>query len=98
MKLVQIAAEPQLIKMTLDDEDTIKEYGESLEFYCHDRQPLEVFMKFGTQTANDPTKMIEVLRELILNEDGSKVLTGNIILPNKVMVRVMNKIMDQLGK
>ena len=41
MKLSQLAAKPTLIKLELDDEDVVKEYGEPLEFWIHDRQPIE---------------------------------------------------------
>ena len=47
MKLSQITAEPKLIEIALDDEATVKEYGEALTFHTWDRQPMEVFMRLA---------------------------------------------------
>jgi hypothetical protein len=96
MKLVNIAKTPTLISVKLDDEDTIKEYGEALEFWCYDRQPLDTFMKFAGR-ANDPGVMVEILKELILDEDGTPVMKDGLILPSKIVLRVANKLMDTLG-
>jgi hypothetical protein len=96
MKLVEIAKAPTLVKITLDDDDTIQEFGQALDFWCYDRQPLDTFMKFAGK-ANDPSAMIEVVRELILDEDGTPVIKDDRILPHKLMLRCINKMMDVLG-
>lgn len=96
MKLVNIAKAPQLIRVELDDEDTVKEFGEPLEFYCYDRQPLDTFMKFAGR-ASEPAVMIEIVKEMILNEDGTPVMKDGLIIPSKIMIRVVNKLMDVLG-
>ena len=43
MKLNQLAAKPQLIRVEINDEETIKQFGESLEFWIWDRQPMDKF-------------------------------------------------------
>lgn len=96
MKLVSIAKEPSLIRVELDDEDTIKEFGEPLEFWCYDRQPLNAFMKFANR-ANEPEVMIDILKEMVLDETGNPVIKDGLTLPTKVMVRVATKLMDTLG-
>lgn len=98
MKLSQITAKPQLIKLVLDDEDTISEFGESLEFWTWDRQPLDAFMKLASANQNDPVSMIGIIRTLILDEDGKELITGEAMLPSKVLIRVISKIVDTLGK
>ena len=97
MKLVDIAKEPTLIKLTLDDEETIAEYGEALEFWCYDRQPLDTFMRVGSR-AGDTTAMVDVMKELILHEDGTPVMRDKLVLPNRIMLRAVNKMVEQLGK
>ena len=47
MNITQLASKPQLIQLTLDDEDTIDRYGEALDFHIWDRQPLEKFVQFA---------------------------------------------------
>jgi hypothetical protein len=96
MKLVDIAKEPTLVKLTLDDEDTIKEFGEPLDFWVYDRQPMDAFMKFAGR-GTDGNVMVEVVKALVLNEDGQPVIKDSSILPNKVMLRVVSKLMEHLG-
>jgi hypothetical protein len=98
MKLSQLAAKPQLIKIELDDEDTVKEYGESLEFYTWDRQPLETFMKLAGSKEGDSTSMISVVKTLILDEDGKEIIKDDLMLPASILIKVVSKIVDALGK
>jgi hypothetical protein len=96
MKLVNIAKTPQLIRLELDDEETIQEFGEPLEFWCYDRQPLDTFMKFANRQG-DATVMIDLVQSLILDENAEPVMKDGLILPTKIMVRVANKLMETLG-
>jgi hypothetical protein len=98
MKLSQIAAKPQLIIMTLDDEETVKEFGEPLEFYTWDRQPMETFMQLATVNNKDPQVMLNIVRTLILDEAGKEILTEEAMLPSHVLLRVIGRVVDLLGK
>jgi hypothetical protein len=98
MKLSQLAAKPQLIKMTLDDEDTIKEFGEPVEFYTWDRQPMDTFMQLASVSNKDPEVMIGIIRTLILDEEGKEIITKDAMLPSSVLLRVVGKVVDLLGK
>ena len=98
MKLSQLAAKPQLIKLTVDDEDTVKEFGEAIEFYTWDRQPLDVFMKLANSDQANAGAMIDVVRTLILDENGKEVITKDLMLPSTVLIKVIGKIVETLGK
>lgn len=99
MKLSQLAAKPQLIKLMLDDKDTIKEHGEAIEFWTWDRQPLDVFMKLASGANNkDPQSMIGIVRTLILDEEGKEIINGDVMLPSNVLLKVITKVVDLLGK
>ena len=98
MKLSQLAAKPQLIKVEVDDEDTIKEYGESLEFWTWDRQPLETFMKLAGSKEGDSNQMISIVKTLILDEDGKEIIKDELMLPASILIKVVSKIVDALGK
>ncbi len=98
MKLNQLAAKPQLVKITLDDEATVKEYGEPIDFWTWDRQPLDVFMKLANSTSNDPAQMIGIVRTMILDEDGKEIIKDDQMLPTPVLIKVIAKIVDSLGK
>ena len=98
MRLSQLAAKPQLIKFVLDDEDTIQEFGESLEFYSWDRQPLDIFMQLANAQRDNGGQLIDIVRKLILDEDGKEIISKDVMLPSNVMIRVIAKIVEQLGK
>ncbi len=98
MKLAQLAAKPQLIKIELDDTEVVTEFGEALEFWTWDRQPLETFMKLANSKENDTLGMIEIVRTLILDEAGKEIITKDVMLPSHVLIRVIAKIVETLGK
>ena len=96
MKLVEIAREPTLVKLTLDDADTIAEFNEPLEFWIYDRQPIDTFLRFAGR-GSEHTAMIEIVKQMVLDESGEPVIRDNAILPNKIMLRVVSRLMDYLG-
>lgn len=98
MKLAQIAKKPTLTVMTLDDEETVKEFGEPLEFYTWDRQPMDMFLRLSTVDPNNQSAIISAVKELVMDEKGNKVLDGDEVLPTHIMLRVMTKVVEGLGK
>lgn len=98
MKLSQLAAKPQLIKLTLDDEVTVKEHGEAVEFWTWDRQPLEVFMKLANVKDGDQGSIIDTVRTLILDEKGQQIIKGEEMLPTDLLIAAIGKITEVLGK
>jgi hypothetical protein len=98
MKLSKLAAKPQLIPLILDDEDTVKEYGEALEFYTWDRQPLDVFMQLSKINDKDQSQMVDIMRTLILDEEGRQVIVGEVTLPTQILIKAIAKLVDTLGK
>lgn len=98
MKLSQLAAKPQLVKFELDDEDIVKEYGEAIEFYSWDRQPLDIFMKLANANQQDMGQMIDVVKTLILDEKGKQIVDDNNMLPSNLLIKVIGKVVEKLGK
>ena len=98
MKLSEIAKKPRLIEVTINDEDIVAEFGEALTFWTWDRQPMDVFLKLAAIDQSNTASVIAAVRELILNEDGSQVLTGEESLPTKVLMRVIVCVVESLGK
>lgn len=100
MQLKKLASKPQLIRVVLDDEDTLKDYNEELEFYVWDKQPLAKFIKFANVSAESDNfpELIDFCAELILDEAGKPVMDEGEVLPAAVMVRCINKVVQQLGK
>jgi hypothetical protein len=98
MKLSQLAAKPQLIDVIIDDEDTIKEFGEEITFYTWDRQPMDVFMKLANATSGDTHNIIDIVCTLILDEKGVQVLKNDTMLPTHVLMKAIGKVTELLGK
>jgi len=98
MKLTQLTAKPQLIKISIDDEDTIKEFGEALDFWIYDRQPLDQFVKLAQMKSENFGDLIEVVNAMVLDENGGRVLEGENMLPTNVMTKVIGKVVETLGK
>ena len=98
IKINQIASKPQLIKVTLDDSETMAELGDELEFWTWDRQPLDKFMKLASVKQDNTNDIIELVRELILDEEGKIVIKDDVMLPTKILIRVIQKVVEVLGK
>jgi hypothetical protein len=98
MKLSQLSAKPQLIDILIDDEDTIKEFGEPIEFWTWDRQPMDVFMKLANADQNNTSSVIEIVKTLILDEKGKEILKDDIMLPTHVLMKAISKVTEILGK
>ena len=98
MKLTQLAAKPQLIKITIDDDATVTEFGESLEFWIWDRQPIEKFIKLATVKDENMMEIVAMINEMILDEDGTPIIKDGLTLPTAVMTRVVSRVVEKLGK
>lgn len=98
MKLSQITSEPQLIEISLDDKDIVKQYGEALTFYTWDRQPMDVFMRLANLDQKNTGELINVVKTLILDEEGKPILTDKNMLPTGVLMKAIAKVTEQLGK
>jgi len=98
MKLQQLASKPQLVKIVLDDEATIKQYEEPIEFYVHDRQDMETFLKLATlEGNNDISKIADIVKDLVMDEKGKKIMQDGVLLPPEVIVKVVEKTINNLG-
>ena len=98
MELSKIATKPQLIKRTLDDEDIVREFGESLEFYTWDRTPIDQFMKLASVDKDNYTSVLDAVTGLIMDKEGKPIITKDTSLPNNVLMKVVTVVVEGLGK
>lgn len=98
MKMSQLAAKPQLVMFTVDNEEIVKKYNEPLDFYSWDRQPLEIFMKLASAQQSNVGDLIDIIRPLILDERGKPIIQGDVMLPSDVLLAAITKIVERLGK
>ena len=98
MNLTDLAVKPTLIKLTITEANIVEKYGEELDFYIYDRQPLDTFAKLATMTQDNPLEFTDMLVDLILNDKGEPVMTDGKILPIDVITQAVKLIGDKLGK
>jgi len=98
MKLSELAAKPQLTKIIINDLEIVEKYGEELEFYVHDRFDMETFTKMASVESKEPGKLYEIVKDLILDENGMPVMRDEMVLPMDLMMAAVVKVTDSLGK
>lgn len=98
MKLTQLAAKPQLVRIELNDEEIIKEFGEPLEFWIWDRQPLDKFVRMAQMKGEDMSELIIAVNDMVLDELGQPVVKDGLVLPTNIMTRVISRVVETLGK
>ena len=98
MKLTQLAAKPQLVKIVLNDEDIVKEFGEELEFFIYDRQPMDRFVRLAQMKGEDMGELIAAVNDMVLDEEGNSIVKDGLVLPTNVMTKVIGKVVETLGK
>ena len=97
MKLSQLAAKPQLIKIVLDDKELVEAYGDELEFWIYDRQDMDTFVKLATLDAQEFDKIAGLVNK-IMDEEGNIIAKDGNVLPIKVLMKAIEKVVEVLGK
>ncbi len=98
MNLAQITSKPKLIEIVMDDKETVKEFGEPVVFHTWDRQPMEVFMQLANTDQQDISTIVNIVKKLILDDFGNEMLVDEKTIPTKLLMRVIGKVTEQLGK
>jgi hypothetical protein len=98
MKLSQLAAKPQLIRIELDTPEIVEQYQDTLEFWVYDRQDMEVFVKLATLDVNNFEKLTSLVNAMILDESGAPVVKDGLTLPSDVLMAAIQKVIEILGK
>jgi hypothetical protein len=96
MQLKELAQKPKLERVTVTDEVVVKAYGEPLEFYMWDRQDLPTYLKLANMKDNQD-QLFDVVKDVVLDEAGKRVLGDGELLPVDIMVPVLAAAMAQLG-
>lgn len=98
LKLTQLASKPQLIRIELDDEEIRAKYNDSLEFYVYDRQPLDMFVKLATVGTGNIAELVSIAHGMVLDENGDPIAHDDLVFPSDIMMKIINKVVDTLGK
>lgn len=98
MKLSQLAAKPQLMRVVLDDEEIKETYGDELEFWIYDRQDMDTFVKLATLEAQEFDKIAHIVNNMILDENGNVIAKEGLVLPVSILMKAIQKVVEVLGK
>jgi hypothetical protein len=98
MKLSQLAAKPQLIRIELDTPEIKEIYKDSLEFWVYDRQDMDVFVKLATLDVTNFEKLTSLVNAMILDETGQPIVREGLALPSDVLMAAIQKVIEMLGK
>jgi len=98
MNLSELAKEPKLTKVTIDDSQLVEKYGENIEFWVYDRVDMSTFMKLANlEGKQQMEEVVDVMKNLILDEKGKAIINDKNILPNDVMIKAVEKTVVALG-
>lgn len=99
MDISKFAKKPQLQCLEINDADTVETYGESLTFYMMDQMDVGTYFNFYKLQQNDNGDLLnELLRKIILKEDGTPALNEDEVFPVDITLSILVKINDFLGK
>lgn len=96
MELKQLATKPKLHKITVDNDTVVEAYGEPVEFYMWDRQDLPTYLRLA-QIKEDQNELFDIIKDLVLDAKGNKVLNEGEMLPLEIMVPVLESAVAHLG-
>lgn len=97
MKLKTLAKKPELVKIVINDEAVVAKYGEPVEFWMYDRYEMETYMRLMNVEEKDFATMSNVVKGMIYDEDGSKIVSNGEILPSDILVKIVEAAIKQLG-
>ena len=98
MNLKDLATKPKLVKLTVEKKELVEKYGDKLEFYIYDRQPLTVFGRLANADRENFGDIAMLVSTLILDEKGESIVKDGAELPFDVLTEVITMVSEHLGK
>ena len=95
MQLKELAQKPKLELVTVDTPVIVEAYGEPLEFYMMDRQDLPTYLKLA-QIKDNQEERFEMVKDIVLDDKGKRVLSDGELLPVDIMVPVLEAAIQRL--
>jgi hypothetical protein len=99
MNINEYAKKPQLMEVVIDQEEIVKEYGDTITFWMYDHVDINTYFDFfKSQSTNNGTELNAIMRKIILNSEGKPSLAEDEILPVDIALSALTKINETLGK
>lgn len=99
MNIKDFASKPQLIEIVLDSDDLLEKYGEPITFYTYNIVRMSTYFDFfNARSNNEFTNLDKMMKSMILDSHGNRVLSDDEDLPIDIAAAAINKIGEILGK
>ena len=99
MDISKFAKKPVLTKIVMDDAEIVETYGEVIEFHMLDQMSISTYFEFyRLQQEQDSDKLNDLIRKIILKDDGTPALADDEMFPVDLTLGLLVKINEFLGK
>ena len=99
MDISKFAKKPTLTKVIMDDAEIVETYGEAIEFHMLDQMSISTYFEFyRLQQEQNTDKLNDLLRKIILKDDGTPALDESEMFPVDLTLGLLVKINEFLGK
>ncbi|MBM3893869.1 hypothetical protein FJ365_05765 [Candidatus Dependentiae bacterium] len=99
MNIKDFASKPQLVELILDDKDLVERYGEPITFHTYNIVRMSTYFDFfNARSNNEFGNLDKIMKGLILDGKGNRVLSDDEDLPIDIAAAAINKIGEILGK
>jgi hypothetical protein len=99
MNIKKFASVPKLTEIVIDDKELVESYGEPITFFTYDVVTMSTYFDFfNARSTGEFENLGKMMKEMILDADGKKVLADDEDLPIDIAAAVINKLGEILGK
>ena len=99
MNIKDFASKPELIEVILDDKELVEKYGEPITFHTFNIVRMSTYFDFfSARSNNEFTQLDKIMKNMILDKNGNRVLADDEDLPIDIAAQAINKIGENLGK
>jgi hypothetical protein len=99
MDISKFAKKPTLTRIVMDDAEIVETYGEVIEFHMLDQMSISTYFEFyKLQQEENSNKLNDLIRKIILKEDGTPALADDEMFPVDLTLGLLVKINEFLGK
>ena len=99
MNIKDFASKPELVEIVLDDKDLVTKYGEPITFHTFNIVRMSTYFDFfSARSNNEFAQLDKMMKAMILDNKGNRVLNDDEDLPIDIAAAAINKIGEILGK
>lgn len=99
MNIKKFASVPKLIEVVIDDKDLVETYGEPITFFTYDVVTMSTYFDFfNARSTGEFENLGKLMKEMILDSEGKKVLDDDEDLPIDIAAAAINKLGEIMGK